>query len=53
MADVLAEGSSEVGLPGLSIPSGTSGKLPTGIQFIGKHFDEQVVLNLGYGLEKD
>jgi aspartyl-tRNA(Asn)/glutamyl-tRNA(Gln) amidotransferase subunit A len=52
MADVLAEGSSEVGLPGLSIPSGTSGKLPTGIQFIGKHFDEQVVLNLGYGLEK-
>jgi Asp-tRNA(Asn)/Glu-tRNA(Gln) amidotransferase A subunit family amidase len=29
-----------------------SGKLPTGIQFIGKHFDEQVVLNLGYGLEK-
>ena len=52
MADVLAEGSSEVGLPGLSIPSGMSGKLPTGIQFIGKHFDEQVVLNLGYGLEK-
>ena len=52
MADVLAEGSSEVGLPGLSIPSGMSGKLPTGIQFIGKHFDEQTVLNLGYGLEK-
>ena len=52
MADVLAEGSSEVGLPGISIPSGMSGKLPTGIQFIGKHFDEQTVLNLGYGLEK-
>ena len=52
MADVLAEGSSEVGLPGLSIPSGFSGKLPTGIQFIGKHFDEQTILNIGYGLEQ-
>jgi aspartyl-tRNA(Asn)/glutamyl-tRNA(Gln) amidotransferase subunit A len=52
MADVLAEGSSEVGLPGISIPSGMSNGLPTGIQFIGKHFDEQTVLNLGYGLEK-
>jgi len=53
MADVLAEGSSEVGLPGLSIPSGMSGNLPTSIQFIGKHFDEQTILNLGYGLEKN
>ncbi len=52
MADVLAEGSSEVGLPGISIPSGISDGLPTGIQFIGKHFDEQTILNLGYGLEK-
>jgi len=52
MADVLAEGSSEAGLPGISIPSGMSGKLPTGIQFIGRHFDEQMILNLGYGLEK-
>jgi len=53
MADILAEGSSEAGLPGISIPSGMSGKLPTGIQFIGRHFDEQTILNLGYGLEKN
>ena len=53
MADILAEGSSEAGLPGISIPSGMSGKLPTGIQFIGRYFDEQTILNLGYGLERN
>jgi aspartyl-tRNA(Asn)/glutamyl-tRNA(Gln) amidotransferase subunit A len=53
IADVLAEGSSEVGLPGLTIPSGLSNGMPTGIQFIGKHFDEQTLLNLGEGLEEN
>jgi aspartyl-tRNA(Asn)/glutamyl-tRNA(Gln) amidotransferase subunit A len=52
IADVLAEGSSEVGLPGLTIPSGMSNGLPTGMQIIGRHFDEQTLLNLGEGLEE-
>ncbi len=51
IADVLAEGSSEVGLPGLTVPSGLSNGMPTGIQFIGKHFDEQTLLHLGQGVE--
>ena len=51
MADILAEGSSEAGLPGLSIPSGLSENMPTGIQFIGRYFDEQSILNLGYAVE--
>ncbi|MDD4382007.1 MAG: Asp-tRNA(Asn)/Glu-tRNA(Gln) amidotransferase subunit GatA [Candidatus Dojkabacteria bacterium] len=51
MADILAEGSSEAGLPGLSIPSGLSECMPTGIQFIGRYFDEQSILNLGYSVE--
>lgn len=53
IADVLAEGSSEVGLPGLTLPSGLANGMPTGIQFIGKHFDEQTLLNLGEGLEQN
>jgi aspartyl-tRNA(Asn)/glutamyl-tRNA(Gln) amidotransferase subunit A len=53
MADILAEGSSEAGLPGLSIPSGLSENMPTGIQFIGRYFDEQSILNLGYAVEKE
>lgn len=51
IADVLAEGSSEAGLPGLTVPSGLSEGMPTGVQFIGKHFDEQTLLNLGQGVE--
>ena len=53
LADVLAEGSSEAGLPGISIPSGLSEGMPTGIQFIGKHFDEQTILNASFALEKE
>ncbi|MHC1716733.1 MAG: Asp-tRNA(Asn)/Glu-tRNA(Gln) amidotransferase subunit GatA [Candidatus Dojkabacteria bacterium] len=53
IADILAESSSEAGLPGISIPSGLSENMPTGIQFIGRHFDEQTVLNLAYALEKE
>jgi aspartyl-tRNA(Asn)/glutamyl-tRNA(Gln) amidotransferase subunit A len=53
LADVLAESSSESGLPGITIPSGLSDGMPTGIQFIGNYFDEQTILNLAYGLEKE
>jgi aspartyl-tRNA(Asn)/glutamyl-tRNA(Gln) amidotransferase subunit A len=53
LADVLAEASSEAGLPGISIPSGLSEGMPTGIQFIGKHFDEQTILNASFALEKE
>ena len=51
-ADILAEASSEAGLPGITIPSGLSNKMPTGVQFIGRRFDEQMILNIAYGVEK-
>lgn len=53
IADVLAEGSSEAGLPGISIPNGMSNNMPTGIQFIGKHLDEQTILNSAKALEEN
>lgn len=53
IADVLAEGSSETGLPGISIPSGLSDNMPTGIQFIGNYFEEQKILNIAKALEKN
>lgn len=53
LADVLAEGSSLAGLPGISIPCGLSEGLPTGIQFIGRSFDEEIILTLAYSLEKE
>ena len=53
IADILSEGSSEVGLPGISIPNGLENGMPTGIQFISNHLEEQKILNLGYGLERE
>ncbi len=53
IADVLAEGSSEAGLPGLSIPNGLENGMPTGIQFISNHLEEQKILDVGYGLERE
>jgi Asp-tRNA(Asn)/Glu-tRNA(Gln) amidotransferase A subunit family amidase len=40
-------------LPGLTVPSGLSNGMPTGIQFIAQHLDEQKVLDLGYTVEKE
>ncbi len=52
MADILAEGSSLAGLPGISIPNGKADNLPTGIQFIGKTLDEITILNAAKALEE-
>jgi aspartyl-tRNA(Asn)/glutamyl-tRNA(Gln) amidotransferase subunit A len=40
------------GLPGISVPAGLSGDgLPLGLQVIGKAFDEEMVLRVGYAIE--
>lgn len=53
MSDILAEGSSEAGLPGISIPNGKIDELPTGIQFIGKTLEEQTIINAAKALEEN
>lgn len=53
LADILAEGSSEAGLPGISIPSGKTNNMPTGIQFIGNYLEEQKILDLAKALEQN
>jgi aspartyl-tRNA(Asn)/glutamyl-tRNA(Gln) amidotransferase subunit A len=41
-----------VGIPGISVPCGTSKEgLPIGLQILGKHFDEAVVLRLAHAYE--
>ncbi|MDR1494687.1 MAG: Asp-tRNA(Asn)/Glu-tRNA(Gln) amidotransferase subunit GatA [Rickettsiales bacterium] len=43
-----------VGLPGLVVPIGFDHKdLPMGVHLIGKHFDEQTILNAGLFIEKN
>ncbi len=41
------------GLPGLSMPYGTSEGMPVGIQFIGKPFGEEIILRVAYTLEQN
>ena len=51
--DVFTVPASLAGLPGISIPFGKDkNDLPLGIQILGKHFDEQQVLNGALSLER-
>jgi aspartyl-tRNA(Asn)/glutamyl-tRNA(Gln) amidotransferase subunit A len=52
LADILAEGSSLAGLPGLTVPNGLEDGMPTGIQFISNHLEEQKILDTGFALEQ-
>lgn len=51
-ADVCTVTVNIAGLPGLSVPCGYSASgLPYGMQIIGRKFDEQTILNIGYAHE--
>jgi aspartyl-tRNA(Asn)/glutamyl-tRNA(Gln) amidotransferase subunit A len=52
--DVLNEPAAVAGIPAISVPSGLDSMgLPIGIQFVGRHFDEQSLLQLAYQFEKE
>jgi aspartyl-tRNA(Asn)/glutamyl-tRNA(Gln) amidotransferase subunit A len=40
------------GVPAISIPAGFVNGLPVGMQFIGKHFDEEMLLRVSYAFEQ-
>lgn len=53
-ADICTVTVNIAGLPGLSVPCGYSDSgLPYGMQIIGRKFDEQTILNIGYAHELD
>lgn len=49
--DMFASPASLAGLPAVSVPFGTSGGLPVGVQIIGKRRDEAGILNIGKALQ--
>ncbi|NIS09620.1 MAG: Asp-tRNA(Asn)/Glu-tRNA(Gln) amidotransferase subunit GatA [Candidatus Dadabacteria bacterium] len=54
LSDVFTNPTNLAGLPGISLPCGyTNSGLPIGLQFIGKPFDEQTVLNAAYAYESN
>lgn len=53
LADVYTVSVNLAGLPALSLPCGRAGKLPIGLQLIGRHFEEKTLLRVGDVLEQE
>jgi len=52
LSDVFTVSANLAGLPGISVPCGTSAEgLPVGVQVLGRIFDEGTVLRVAYALE--
>ena len=53
LADICTVSVNIAGLPGISIPCGVNlDGMPIGMQIIGKHFDEETILNAAYTYEQ-
>ncbi|KPJ76089.1 MAG: glutamyl-tRNA amidotransferase [Deltaproteobacteria bacterium SG8_13] len=53
LSDIFTLSANLAGIPGISIPCGfSSGGLPIGLQILGKHFDEQTLLQTAYRFEQ-
>ncbi len=53
LADVDTVPINLAGVPSVSVPCGFCGKLPIGMQIIGKHFDEATILRTAYTFEEN
>ena len=54
LSDIFTLSANLAGIPGISVPCGfSSDGLPIGLQILGKHFDEQRLLQVAYGLEQE
>jgi len=52
MADVFTVPINLAGVPAVSLPCGFAGQLPIGLQLIGHHFEEDLVLKAAYAYEQ-
>jgi aspartyl-tRNA(Asn)/glutamyl-tRNA(Gln) amidotransferase subunit A len=53
LSDIFTLPPSLAGIPGLSVPCGFSREgLPIGMQILGKHFDEETLMKVGYHFEQ-
>ena len=54
LADIFTVGANLAGIPGISIPCGfTSGKLPIGLQFLARPWDEATMLRMADAFENE
>lgn len=54
LSDALTVTINLAGIPGISVPAGfSSNKLPIGIQFMGPHFSESLLFQIGHAFEQE
>ncbi|MFP4155204.1 MAG: Asp-tRNA(Asn)/Glu-tRNA(Gln) amidotransferase subunit GatA [Halothiobacillaceae bacterium] len=53
LEDVYTLGVNLAGLPALSLPVGTIGGRPVGLQVVGRHFDESRLLRVAHGYQRE
>lgn len=54
LADIFTVTADLVGIPGVSVPCGTTKEgLPIGVQILGKHFDERTILRIAHVVEHE
>jgi len=54
LSDIFTISTNLAGIPGLSLPCGfTQNGLPIGMQILGKHFDEEAILQVAYNFEQN
>ncbi|NQU83802.1 MAG: Asp-tRNA(Asn)/Glu-tRNA(Gln) amidotransferase subunit GatA [Parcubacteria group bacterium] len=52
LSDIYTVSANVAGIPGVSIPCGEAHGLPVGLQILGKHFDEETILNVAKKYEE-
>ena len=52
LADIYTISANLAGIPGISLPCGFSEGLPVGLQILGKQWDEETILRVGYAYEQ-
>lgn len=53
LADILTVPANLAGVPAISVPCGKVGGMPVGLQIIGRHFDEESVVDAAYAYEQE
>ncbi|MDD5147163.1 MAG: Asp-tRNA(Asn)/Glu-tRNA(Gln) amidotransferase subunit GatA [Candidatus Daviesbacteria bacterium] len=52
LSDIYTISANLAGIPGLSVPCGFADELPVGLQILGKQWDEETILRVGYAYEQ-
>jgi aspartyl-tRNA(Asn)/glutamyl-tRNA(Gln) amidotransferase subunit A len=53
LSDIYVVATNPAGVPALALPCGFSNDMPVGMQFIGRHLDEQVLFQVGHAFQQE